>query len=127
MSGFEVPVHDAEVLSALGRIEALLRRSIAATTEHSERIDAMATDLTQLAAEVEGNTDVVASAEAVFTRLADELSAAGGNQEEVDRITSQLREQKGRLAQAVAANTPASGDGGPVVDNTLPGDLPGNQ
>ena len=90
------------VLASLARIERLLRANLSVNQQQTERIQAMAMNLSELAAEVEGNSDVVASAERVLEGLVEQLENAGGNQSEVDAITAQLKEQKARLAEAIA-------------------------
>jgi len=84
-----------ESLATLKRIEQLL-------IAQNERTQTMATSLDALAAEVEQNSDVVASAERVLDGLVQQLQEASGNQEEIDAITAQISEQRTRLATAIA-------------------------
>ncbi len=98
-----------KLLTAVGKVEKLLqemnfllRANLEAEEDQTQEIADMATDLSALAAEVNENNDVVASAEQVLLALVEELQNAGGNQEEIDAITQQISDQSARLAAAIA-------------------------
>lgn len=65
-------------------------------------------DLSELTAQVSGNTDVVNSAIVLISGLADQLDAAAGDPAQVQALASTLRTNNEALAGAVAANTPVA-------------------
>lgn len=89
----------------LERIERLLRHLIRELRIQGEQHMA---DLSALQAEIENNTSVTGSAAALVQRLADQIEEAGGDQEALDALVDQLRNNDTSLADAVAANTPGA-------------------
>ena len=67
----------------------------------------MALNLERLETEVSENTDAVDSAVALLSTLADEIRNAAGDPAAVEAIADKLDSNSQRLAEAVAANTPA--------------------
>lgn len=65
-------------------------------------------DLSELTAQVTANTDVVGSAIAMISGLADKLEAASTDPAAVQDLANTLRTNNQALADAVAANTPVA-------------------
>jgi hypothetical protein len=64
-------------------------------------------DLTALTAEVEENSDVIASAVTLLAQLADIIRNTPADQGALDELAATLDANSASLAAAVAANTPA--------------------
>jgi hypothetical protein len=71
-------------------------------------------DLSELADTVATNTDVTASAAILLAQLADIIEQTGGDQEALNELVATLRADDASLAEAVAANTPATPEEPPV-------------
>lgn len=93
--------HDDPITSAA--MQTLLER-----TAHMEQA------LQELAAEVDGLTTVIESADALIGSLADKVDAVAGNATKTRALAAQLRQEKSSLATAVAAHTQAQDE--PVPD-----------
>jgi hypothetical protein len=70
--------------------------------------------LTEARDEAAQLTTVVASAVALFDRLADLFEGAADDPDEIRAIVATVRSQRESLAQAVAQHTPAEGEEPPV-------------
>lgn len=66
----------------------------------------MASQLENLEAGVNENTDAVESAVKLLDNLSAELEAAGTDPDKLANLVNTLRNESGRLAAAVARNTP---------------------
>ncbi len=72
-----------------------------------EDIHAMTVQLDQLTSEVEENTSVTESAVALLANLAEQLRANADDPAAIEDLANKLDTNSNRLADAVAANTPA--------------------
>ena len=68
----------------------------------------MAMNMDRLTQEVSQNSDAVDSAAALLEQLADEIRANAGNEAAMNDLADKLDANSQRLADAVAANTPAA-------------------
>src|SRR5438128_1070004 len=91
----------------LDRIEAKLDRVL----RQGGRLMGLVDDL---GADVAAQTTVIASAETLLQNLAAQLAAAGTDPVKLQAIKDALDANTGRLAAAVAANTPGAPPSGPI-------------
>lgn len=71
-----------------------------------QREDQQMADLSAIQAEVQENTDAVASASALLTQLSAELRAAATDPAAIQALADQLDANNAALSQAVVDNTP---------------------
>lgn len=96
---------NAEIIRRLGQIENAVRTN---TANNTLNLEALMADFTALTAEVEANGDAVDSAITVLNALATQIANAADDPAEIMAIAEQLAGNSTRLAEAVAANTPAA-------------------
>jgi septal ring factor EnvC (AmiA/AmiB activator) len=92
----------------LDRIEAALEHIIGALNQ-------MALDFTALKNAVADEETVIQSVVALLTSLAQEIRDHAADQAAIADLATRITAQKDALAQAVAANTPASGETPPAA------------
>lgn len=97
---------------SLARIERAVRAAAGLAAASARNEEAIMADLSEIRTEVEQTGDVVDSAVALITSMADRLDDIADDPAEVRALAEELRASKQELADAVAANTPADpGDG----------------
>lgn len=102
---------NTEIIRRLGETDVRLvriERAINANTVNDIITrEALMADFTDLTAEVEANGDAVDSAVTLLNALSAQLVDAADDPAEIRAIAEELSGNSNRLAQAVAANTPA--------------------
>ena len=93
---YHYPADESEIVSILKRLEI--------------RSNEIMINLDRVTSEVEELTSVVQSAELLLADLSQRLRDNAGNQAAIEELADKLDEQGSKLAAAVAANTPASGE-----------------
>ena len=121
MFGWNRPIEITINIPPDPRIDRILRAVHRLTHQGEETM----ADLSELRSAVAENTSVTDSVEVLVRNLADQLEAAG-SQEEIDAIVADLRNNSGDLSTLVTQNTPAEGGngGGGDVPPDDGGDVP---
>jgi hypothetical protein len=117
MAGFEVPVHDDDLLAVLLRIESLLTATVNRGAEMADTLDDVRSNLQEL------NVDVDTALQAL-SDLRDAAENSGVDPAAKAEIMGLIDAQQARIANALNPEVPVDPNA-PHVDNTLPGELGG--
>jgi hypothetical protein len=101
-----------EVLKRLDALEAKFGQLLALVSSMLKLEKIMSQELDNLATQVKANTDAEQSAVTLLGNLSDLIKQAGTDPAKLQQLTTDLDASKQKLAEAIVANTPASGGGG---------------
>ncbi len=97
-------IHAPDFFKPDPRVEAMLARLDALEAKDAAMSETMKTQLDALRAEVEQNRTVIGSAVTMIDGLADKVEASAGDPMAVAQVVSMIREDRMKLAQALAEN-----------------------